>query len=336
MRLNKLPKLDSIHPERILLLESHLIGDCIMSVPLIKGLIAHYPGAKIDVMGNKWSKEILGNIKGINQIIEVKIPWSTYDYSAKNICSLLIKVMRLNKVRYDLILEPRGDLRNAFLISLIGGKRRFGYADTGGEYFFTDVASPCSVYSHHITKKLKLLDELGYSDSEKYPIPEIEPESDALKETKDFLSRNFFETDSQIVGIHPGASKAARKLPPSMLRQLILKILNSGKKALLICAPHEYLSLRETMNELSLDIPIFSGSIREVIALISQLRTLVAMDSAASHIGAAVGVKTIVIFANHISPVTGAKGKQVCYVHPDKLGGGIESVSIEEIMGFIV
>jgi len=277
----------------IVVIQSHLIGDLIMAIPLLKTLKKTYPGAKVILLANEFAHDLLKGAPFVDEIVTIKFPWATYDYSLHNIRNLLKAIILLRKRKIDLAIDAQIDMRNALLMFLIGAKRRLGYAITGGSSFLTDVPEFPENMSNLLEARLSILNHLGIECPDKTTILPVDENSLIVVES--FLQENNID-QNKLIGIHPGASQKEKLWPTKNYGKVIEYLTNKGKSVVLIEGPNDKQIITEIQKQLITPVPCFHGSLKEVLAFISRCRLLICLDSAAIHLGSAVGTSVLAVY----------------------------------------
>lgn len=315
--LDKLLKL-IIHPKpsqalpssfsNILVIQSHLIGDLIMAIPLLKALKKWYPNAKIILLAGEFSKELMEELPFIDEIVTMKFPWSTYDYSLKNIGRIFKVLMKLRERKIDLAIDAQIDMRNAFLMFLIGAKRRLGYSITGGSSFLTDIPEFPKYISNLMEARLSILSYLNIDYNEKSTSLPLNQE--ALVRAQNFLN-TYHINDKKLIAIHPGASKKEKLWPAISYVKVIQYLLDIEMHPVLIEGPNDRNIIRQIQNNIGISLTCFKGNLKEVAAFISRCRLLLCLDSAAIHLASAVKTPVVAIYGPQFPWLTKPHGPNI-------------------------
>ncbi|WP_172603928.1 glycosyltransferase family 9 protein [Fluviispira sanaruensis] len=312
--------LKDLHEElfsKILIFESHLIGDCVMTTALIKNIRNQYPYAQIDILSNSWMLQIV-NPEVINNIYSVNVPWSRYNYSIKNIFHFFFTIIKLRKKNYDLAIETRGEIRNNFVLFLTAAKRRLGIDMAGGTFLLTDSIT-LDLKPTLAEKRMFLLKKLGITYEEFMPDIFI-PKNDLIKVTQ-FLSENkIFEND--YILFHPGGSNPQKSF---LVNEIIdLRKRFSNYNFVIAYGPNE----RETIKLLSQELKpqiyngktlFFSNTISAFAEMARKSLVTITMESGPAHISSALEAKCFVIFAHDKPDYVKPLGKRVTMVDFENL-----------------
>jgi lipopolysaccharide heptosyltransferase II len=279
--------------QKILVIQSHLVGDIIMAIPLLRALRLRYPKAEIILVANEFAQDIFAGADLVNDIVTVNFPWSTYDYSLKNIRDFWKKMCKLRGRGIDLAIDAQIDVRNAFAMFMIGAKRSLGYALTGGGRFLTDAPPYPANVSNLLEARLSLLNYLHINCADKSTSLPILPANVAFAES--FLKISNLSKD-KFVCIHPGASKREKLWSALNFAEVINYLYSKGYQPVIIEGPLDGDIVNAIQKAVVYTIPCFKGTIAQVMALISLARLLICLDSSAIHFAGAVGTPALAIY----------------------------------------
>ncbi len=289
---------------KILILESHLIGDVIMGLPAYRALRSNFPESRLIYWGNGWGEDLLSEQGLFDRFFVASIPWATYDYSLRNIFRLLSQVRKLRKMKIDIAVDFRGDIRNIFLLYLVRAKRRVSYAFTGGTFWLTDVVPPPENY-HVIDRDLKIVQYLEAKIE--YTVPTLEVFTSKIE-----IARKYFEQMGcrRVVILHPGASQKKRFWPAERFARVVDYLSEREYSPVLLCGPKEKTLLRRIQERCKSQPNILSVPLKDLPAFLSCCSFFIGIDSGISHIAAAVGKNIITLFGPQLPSLTSARGRQ--------------------------
>jgi ADP-heptose:LPS heptosyltransferase len=292
-------------PKRILVIESHLIGDVVMALPALKALRRRFPSSRITLAAGGWASQLLSDQNVVDGFAEIRFPWSTYDYSWSNLKSMFAVLADLRGSPWDLGIDLRGDIRNIVFLYLTKATRRISYNFTGGEYLLTDVVHDDPKLKHIVEYNLHIVGQLGCSTGE--PTPRLAVPETEMEIARRNIGQGVGPESSRIIGIHPGASKPLRLWREdrfARLGDLIMK--DPRNRVLLIEGPSEGEKVRRIRAAMKSEPLIIRPALRELAAVLRCCDLLVGLDSGPVHVAAAVGVPTIVLCGpaepEHIRP----------------------------------
>lgn len=282
---------------KIVVFEPYNLGDLVMATPALRALRKKFPDADIDLVAPLSAKGLENHFPWINRIIPYRCPWKS---DRVPIPSMVLDTCRLVKhlrgTGYDMAIELRGDLRNIALARLSGAKRRVSFAITGGEYLLTDVVPYDDEFlKHQLEGNLEVVRFLGCDTSENLPKLAVDPEAEIS------VAALLKEYPKPIIGIHPGASRKNRQWEVEKWARLIDRMVGSLSATVIILhgPSSEEAALARNIRDhvVSTDrcVP-FGGNISELVSMVKQVDLVVALDSFASHVAAAIGTPFVALF----------------------------------------
>ncbi len=291
--------------KRILILESHLIGDVVMGLPAYRAIREKYYDSEIIFWGNEWGKKLLSDQNIFDKFFVNRIPWSVYDYSLFNLRQLFSQLRRLRKLNIDIALDFRGDIRNIFLLYKTGAHRRVSYNFTGGKYWLTDIV-PYPKNYHIIDRDLKVASFIGAESKQAIPklnVPEIK-----IGKARRYLDKMGMK---KIAFLHPGASQPKRVWCPDRFAAVVNHLNIKGYTPVLLSAPSDD-TVAETIVSLCKSTPhILRTGLENIPAYLSCGELFIGMDSGIAHIAAAVGINVIMLFGPQLPAVSSARGEGI-------------------------
>lgn len=114
-------------PKSILLINIRLIGDVILTTPLLGQLSAAFPGAKIDFLVNKGTGDFLREDTRVREVIDIP----NKEFRKKTAASAGSATHYLRKIcrRYDWAINMNASDRGTFAAIVAGRKVRLGFSD---------------------------------------------------------------------------------------------------------------------------------------------------------------------------------------------------------------
>jgi heptosyltransferase-3 len=150
--------------EKILLLSTNSIGDCLLATSLSHSLRKAYPNAKIDVLvSHQAGRAVFLNNLDINEILILNKKPTKQEYWS---------FIKTNWKKYDLVVNERATDRTA-LYAFLAGKKRIGTVDSNNSGIFlkkliyNKYVPESQQNVHRLTRNLRILEPLGIK---KYPV----------------------------------------------------------------------------------------------------------------------------------------------------------------------
>lgn len=288
------------HFKRILVIRLDNLGDILLTRPLLCSLRSAYPTAVIDVLIRKESINIL-----------------VFDRCIDNVYVLSPNINRQLKMKYDLIIEPKGRLDYAFLAWRLRPKFSIGYGDAGGGPFF-DI-SLFQPEQNPIEKNREICIKLNIQYKKNIPAFDIPLEL-----------RNAFSKYNMHTLISPFSSRKEKNWDKNLFLELAMKLKNNGA-SIVFCGESSRKEEFELFFNKKFDVVLFSGSqLAQWISMIASVKLVIASDSAIIHLAAAASVPSIALFGNEDPTIwhqyNSTKHKVI------KKSNNVNDISIEDIV----
>lgn len=295
----------TFQPKRILVLRTDLIGDLVLSLPVIRLLKQTYPEAEIDLLALPSSAKIIEHDPDIANVI-------TYDpniwrrpkalLQGKNWREVRALRSRLRNRHYDLTVSVFGPWA-AILAVMSGAKRRIGFGKESYPGFMTDSVAGAHWTTgdrlHEVDYCLQLAQASGAKPkpNDRTPTLFVTPQTSA--EAEQLLQQVGVQFDKPIIACHVSSNNGQSKRWPipywaKLIDQLIRE---DGANVILTGAPSD-LPLIESIQRRVHEQPInLAGktSLAQLAALLKRADLVITGDSGPMHIAAAVGTPLIAI-----------------------------------------
>jgi ADP-heptose:LPS heptosyltransferase len=286
----KLPEI-----KRIAVFRALFLGDLIMTSPAMRALRRRFPCAEITLIGLPWAEEIVRRSQGaIDRLVcfegypgIMEVPYDAARTSA------WLEAQRAQ--RYDLAIQMHGDgsISNG-LVAELGARLTLGYARPGDERL--DISLPYDESGSELLRWLSLLALLGVPDDDARPELAVFAEDVAEAEA---LLVPVRRAGRPLIGLHPGAKDPARRWPSARFAALGDALAAAyGASLVLTGAAGEAdltAALRQQLRAPALDLGGRTG-LGGFAATVERLDLLVTNDTGASHIAAARGAPSVVLF----------------------------------------
>ena len=290
--------------KKVLILHSHLIGDVIMSIPACRAIREKFPDCELIFWGNKWGYELLYDQKLFDSFFIACIPWSVYDYSLKNLGHLFSQIRKLRRLKIDLALDFRGDMRNIFLLYLIAASRRVGYNFTGGSYWLTDIVQPAQSI-HIIDRNLNVARYIGAKNCQAV-VPKINPSQEKVDKAREYFEKIGLKN---IAFLHAGASQPKRLWPAERFAQVADFLYEKGYCPVLLSDPSDKILTQTVKDKCKSSLHILSTvELEDIPAYLNCGKLFIGLDSGIAHIAAALGKNIIVLFGPQDPNISSPRG----------------------------
>lgn len=286
--------------KNILVVDFFMIGDLVMGIPFYKTLRKNCPNATITLMCQKWAGDIMRVQETVDEIIEMDGKTILHDPVSllKHYKLFKCAIRTANKKEYDIAIEPRGDIRNIFLMRHIHCKEYISFNYSGGECMLSRVLIPDENIVHVLDDKLNVLEQLGMKIETADRTPNLQISSQMEKEADNYL-RKLGIREEQIIAINPGASLDIKKW--KHFPEFVDKICKTRNNMVILAfGVEEDRGILEKIVEVARNNEIKAYIVIEklplYIALISRCYYMVCNDSSAGHLAAAFNIPVLIIF----------------------------------------
>lgn len=282
--------------DRVLFIRPDGIGDMVCALPAFTAVRAAHRSAHIAVLASPLNAPILEHNPDVDEVL-------IYDARGgdRSLLARLRWMSRVRRMRFTCVFALRTATDTHAIAAASGAPMRVGYADKPFHPAFTHSERlgnrPGSI--REIERNLRLLALVGVSARAAEPqMPLSSGERAAADESLGALRGS----DAPFIGVHPGASSDDKRFPESRYADALNAATGSWAIAphvLVFSGPGDEKRSRELASRLSLSSTVLAGlSLREMAAVASRCRMMVANDSGPMHIAAAVGTPLVAIFGH--------------------------------------
>ena len=281
-------------PRRIIVLRALFLGDLLCATPALRALRHRFPSAEITLIGLPWAEDFVDRLPAIDRLMLFPgypgIP--EVEYSTERTEAFLAEA---RDAHYDLALQMHGsgNLINGFMTAL-GADVTMGYRLLNDDRL--TVSLPYVADEPEVLRWLRLVGLLGAETDDsaiEFPTSSMESERAAS------LLATEQRSAGPLVGLHTGASTPLRRWPAEQFAALAdVLVQDWGCRAVLTGNENER-DLADRVCQLARSpLTNLAGQtdLGTFAALVGQLDLLVTNDTGASHMAAAAGTPSVVIF----------------------------------------
>jgi heptosyltransferase-2 len=297
--------------ERIAVRGVNWIGDAVMTIPALRAIKKHFNSAEINLILKPWVAPVFYDNPFVDNII-------LYSAEYKGLSGKFRFARLLRRESFSRAFLFQNAFDAALMAFLAGIPERIGYQrDMRGLLLTKPIPyNGEDRLMHHIDYYLELLRRAGIPAE--YSIPWIKLSLDERAEAR----RRLSALNRPLLGINPGATygSAKRWFPErfAMVADLFVEL--TGGSVVLLGGEKEIEIAKEIRrNTRSEALLILTGktTLRELIAVISELDILLSNDSGPMHIGYAVGTPVVALFGSTDPGLTGPKGYRDVVIKKD-------------------
>ncbi len=292
---------------KILVMETGLIGELLVTTPTLRAVKRAYPGSSITVLVSPGSAPILVGNPAVSRLLPLRKDERTG-------MGFFRVASWIRSQRFDLILVLHTSFRSAMLAALGRGRIRAGLSCEGRGWFLNP-RTPRDRTAYEVDEHLRVAGLLGIeSDGRELDLFLTDAER---AEARELLAAAFPDAPLSgthpgdgpagrsrslpFVGLHPGASREIRRWPAERFAELGHRILESGRAhPFYVFGPRE-VDLATTVrawyerNELPAPAIIEPSSVRMLGALFAHAAAVVTNNTGPMHVATAVRVPGVFI-----------------------------------------
>ena len=276
-----------MNKRRFLVIRPDRLGDMVCALPAIDALRAAFPDAEIDLLASPLNAALAEGRPSVSKIL--------LD-GGKTLPRL---IRRLRSRRYDAAFALQSCARTHLIAGLSGARERFGYTGKPFHRLLTRTlpgGGPDEAV-HETERNLRLVEAAGVQPKNQVPRLTLNEQERALAEK--WLQKRGLETNTALIGAHPGASDPTRQYPVERFAFAADALAKRADGAALIAfagpadaaEARRFVEAAATRAETALNM-----SIREAAALMSRCRLLFVNASGPMHIAGALGVPLVAVF----------------------------------------
>jgi ADP-heptose:LPS heptosyltransferase len=283
---------------RIVLVLPCCIGDVVMATATLAALRRAYPGAHITWAVGRWSKPAIEHHPMLNAILDT----GTEALPVRTPRGMLAFVRQLHAGHYDLMVSlVRSPLMS--VAALLSGIPTRAGLDSGGRGFGYTVRAKINPATprHEAEIYLDVARALGLNVAglrANTPVREIDRQSVRTRLAERGISGDYLVLNPA-GGSNPGMVMDIKRWPPEHFSQLGNRLASRlGAQLVLLGGPKDTALIEAVQTGLSQKATAFVGelSFGEITALAHDARVYIGNDTGLTHLAAAVGARTAMIF----------------------------------------
>lgn len=282
-------------PKRIAIFRALHLGDLLCATPALRALRRRFPDSEITLIGLPWAEELVRRLPELDRLECFQgypgLPEVAHD--PERVSRFFDKA---RAARYDLAIQMHGDgtLSNSFVAAL-GAQVTVGYRRFDDDRL--TLSLPYIADESEVLRWLRLVALLGAkTDDHRLAFP-TGPEE--VRRATTLLSATPCQT-GPLVGLHPGASTPLRRWPDERFAELADALVERWNARVVLTGSEAERELTSQVCSAAHTSPLDLGGQMDLgtfAALLGQLDLLVTNDTGASHLAAAAGTPSVVIFA---------------------------------------
>lgn len=295
--------------ERILVAVVAGIGDCLLATPAIRSIRKRYPEARLVLLTNSRSEELLKGWPAVDEIIALDVDYLLYApsgqgwYRPKGFRHIWQTLRRLRRERFDLAINLkevdslRGAVLMGFWLKAVGARYRAGRDTDGrGVAFHLRAAESQRDGRHAVVKNLAVAEALG-CEADPGPLSLHIPQEDR-QAAEDFVSA-WGPLTGPLVALHPWVKKTEKQWPIDFWARVIEELVSRFEATVVVLGGSDDTQDAERLGRTAPEnVVVASGtfSLGQTAALIERADIFLGVDSGPSHMAAAVGTPTVACY----------------------------------------
>ncbi len=281
------------------------LGDCIMTLPLLRQLRQRFPDAHLTVVTQPIAAELFRDLAGVDEVLVLrpaKVPG--LPGRARMLLSALHLFRRsLRDRHFDIAINPRWDLDaylGTFLCGLTRAPTTVGYEDdtsaakrtlNSGFQTTWNVLLLAGPFQHEVDRNLAIGRALGCQDGD--PQPELSVSPSDRDKARAWLSPN---EDELVIGLGLPAAEARRRWTADSYLAMLRRIEESHRIRAVLFADD---ATAEQATTIQAQFPNACVAqllpLPKVAAILSNCDVFIGSDSGLGHVAAAVGCRTVTL-----------------------------------------
>jgi lipopolysaccharide heptosyltransferase II len=288
----------------ILLIRVDLIGDFVMTYGIFAEFRRLFPRGRIDLLCCRQIKNLAERALAegvIDGYFLMDLHWKVADVVAN--------FLALRKNRYAVAVDLRGDVRGTLLAYALAIPRRIGMAYAGFDYLNTSlIAHGVDHVSAEMIEVLRLFNPAAVDIRRIYAFPR-------LRTNEIEFARRILDdaTSDRAIAVHMTSSQQSRMWPVEHYVSLLTRLCSMNYQIVFLGSAEEASGVEAVNRQLGERGISIAGkaSLFESAAVIARCRLFIGNDSGPSHIAAALGRPSVVLYGPGNPAVTGQIGPQV-------------------------
>jgi lipopolysaccharide heptosyltransferase II len=293
---------------RVLLIRLRLIGDVVLSTPLIRALRRTFPDAALSYLVERDAAAVVAGNPHLDEVLVVE-----RSRGLRRVLDDLRMAWRLRRRRFDVVIDMHGGPRSSWLALATGAPQRIGYDMPGRQWMYTrTVPRPRELRPRHsVMNQWDLLNAIeGWVPDD--PQPARDPVEMPLDRSADLriadrLAAAGVRPDDEVVVVHVSANNPFRRWPEPAFIELVAGLArgNARRRLVLSSGPSDRQAARriakgararlgEPARTRVLDFGEFD--LAELRALIGRSRLFVGGDTGPLHVAATTATPVVAVY----------------------------------------
>jgi heptosyltransferase-2 len=285
---------------RILVVQTAYLGDAVLTTPLLRELVRARPEARLTLLATGAGAQALRGFPGVERVLEYDKRWSL-----RGLVSELRTFREVAAGRFDAAIAAQRSFRTGQILWMTRARLRVGFAGAAGAFAY-HARVAWEPGRHAARRYLDLSAPLGGDPDAADPRPSLAVPAAAREWVARTLTEVGVRPDAPLVAIAPGSARPTKRWLPAGFAELARAAARRGLVPVLAGGSAERASCAEiaaAAGGLALDL-CGRTDVARLAALLARASAVVANDSGAAHVAAAVGTPCVVVYGP-TSPAAG-------------------------------
>lgn len=285
-RMGRLPA------SRLLVVQTAFLGDVVLTTPLLRELRRARPHDTLTVITTADGCQALAGLPYVDELLAYDKSWTLH-----GLLGTVRLLRRLVRTRVGIAVAAQRSARTGMLLRASAAPLCVGFAGAAGAWAYHRRVR-WEPGQHAARRYLALASALGGDAARANPQPELVVDPAALKRVRSMLHELGTDPHGALLCVAPGSARTGKRWLPERFAEVVAAAASRGLLPLLIGAPGERELCAQVAARSGVQAAVLAGrtSVRELVALLAASRGLVANDSGAAHVAAAVGTPVVSIF----------------------------------------
>lgn len=269
----------------ILFLRQDRIGDLIISTPVFSALRDRFPKSRMDILLSKYNRQAYSlcgkDLDG-------------YFYMKKGFWGFIAAILRIRKVKYDVVIDltDNASTTSTLILGFCGAKSCLGFNKENRNVYNYIVNIPSKSEVHIALRLLMLLIPFGIDINKIHNKPIVKLDNSITEDL-----RETYQINKNAIGVIVSGSSKAKFWGFENLNAFLIELTRSTERQILIYQTPQYPNVSDQLIENRRIKYLKPGrSIHEFASLVSFSSLIITPDTAAIHLGSALGIPQVVMF----------------------------------------
>jgi heptosyltransferase II len=280
--------------QKILVIKMRDIGDNVLLLPIFPNLKKAVPQAKVSALTYDYSKPVFEKSPYIDEIYGLPKNPTSADERAL--------IRHLNLEKFDLVINTHSGGLSTRILKKLNAPHKLNNHYIGRNKNYNVLVPQFEHYRSSTQRDLDCLRALGIEPETNQS--EIFLSRDELDWARQELENRGFDPQKKLVVVHPTAAVDIRAWEIEKFGDLIQKMeQQEDVQVAVICSPAEF-SKASVLLEYSPKLQIIhKTTVRQMMAIVHEAQLVVDNDSSPSHVAAAFGIPSVVLFSQAVREI---------------------------------